>query len=307
MVCTEALPAPSPLLVSFRADGVVSPLHVLPEEEARALASDCQRLLRNAEANGVAGGEQGASRSANLLAPWLHNLTRDERVLRHVRQIIGDDIFCWQADVMHKPDGSAHWCSLHQDAFIPGELRLAPCTYGKDPFEQLVSAWIALTPSTIASGAVRVIRGTHRLGLLPHALTKRPGQANQNDSNMLAAGQTVDDEALVATAQARGVPLSADEERVLELKPGELSLHHAHTLHRSGPNTSPEPRIGIAVRYVAASLRKYARPGDEDPAVLVSGVDKHHFFREIHPHGPDAAELSAEAVALHAQVRARRG
>ena len=36
------------------------------------------------------------------------------------------------------------------------------------------------------------------------------------------------------------------------LSPGELSLHHFRTIHRSKHNTEPSPRIGLVIRFMAS-------------------------------------------------------
>ena len=44
----------------------------------------------------------------------------------------------------------------------------------------------------------------------------------------------------------------------IPLRAGQATLHHFYTVHASGPNMAPhyEPRVGLAVRYMSANVRK---------------------------------------------------
>ena len=95
----------------------------------------------------------------------------------------------------------------------------------------MVSANVALQDTTTKNGALRVFDGSHKLGLLDNA----DGFFNTD----------------LATLQRRfaaetGVP----EETVLDLKAGQVSFHHSLTVHGSGPNISPSPRMVSAPAYM---------------------------------------------------------
>ena len=62
------------------------------------------------------------------------------------------------------------------------------------------------------------------------------------------------------------------------LAAGEASLHHGWVAHSSQPNRSAERRIGLAMQYVAPSVRQ--RHADCESATLVRGVDRYRHFRE---------------------------
>lgn len=53
------------------------------------------------------------------------------------------------------------------------------------------------------------------------------------------------------------------------LEPGEASVHHIKTVHGSGPNLSDGRRIGIALRYMASSVKQYLP--ERDSVTLVAG------------------------------------
>jgi ectoine hydroxylase-related dioxygenase (phytanoyl-CoA dioxygenase family) len=141
----------------------------------------------------------------------------------------------------------------------------------------VVSAWIAFTPSSIESGCMKVVPGTH--------LRQVEHKDSFHEKNLLTRGQEI----------AAEVD-EADAVNVL-LEPGEFSLHHVLIVHGSAANRADHPRIGFAVRYIPTSLRQLS--GIRDSATLVRGTDRHGNFD--HEEAPRAA-LDADAIAHHASV-----
>jgi phytanoyl-CoA hydroxylase len=56
----------------------------------------------------------------------------------------------------------------------------------------------------------------------------------------------------------------------LELKPGDVSIHHPHSLHYSEPNHSPQRRCGLDIGYISAATRIRSEGLYLDP-ILVRG------------------------------------
>jgi ectoine hydroxylase-related dioxygenase (phytanoyl-CoA dioxygenase family) len=71
----------------------------------------------------------------------------------------------------------------------------------------------------------------------------------------------------------------------LELEPGEMSVHHIGVVHGSQPNGSDEPRIGFAVRFIAAEIQQQ---GTGTLAMLACGEDRHGNFELLEP--PQSSE-----------------
>ena len=46
----------------------------------------------------------------------------------------------------------------------------------------------------------------------------------------------------------------------MELRPGEMSLHHPNIIHGSNPNRSGEKRIGFIIRFVTGRAPRTDRP-----------------------------------------------
>jgi ectoine hydroxylase-related dioxygenase (phytanoyl-CoA dioxygenase family) len=141
-----------------------------------------------------------------------------------------------------------------------------------------VTAWVALTPSTVDNGALQVIPGSHLVDQLPHRDTFDP-------RNLLSRGQEI------------AVDVDADRAVTLELQPGEMSLHHVRLVHGSAPNSSSGRRVGFAIRYLPTSVAQ--TNGQHDSATLVRGNDEHHHFERE----PEAtADFDPELVALHRRL-----
>ncbi|MGE0799810.1 MAG: phytanoyl-CoA dioxygenase family protein [Lautropia sp.] len=176
---------------------------------------------------------------------WLHELVMHPKILDAVEDLIGPDIFCLGARFFPKPAGSGAYVSWHQD----GE-------YLNLQSPDLVTAWIALTDSTAASGCVRVIPGTHR--------SRMRHEERGGPDNLLSRGQEV-----VADFDRSGAVDVA-------LAPGQMSLHHPLLIHGSEPNTSKAPRIGFGIQYIPTRARP--RQPLSAPVLLVRGTDEFHNF-----------------------------
>jgi non-haem Fe2+, alpha-ketoglutarate-dependent halogenase len=125
-----------------------------------------------------------------------------------------------------------------------------------------ITAWYAVDDSDVENGCMRVIPGTHHGGIREHGKSERPG-------NLLSVNQEV--------------PVTQEEEARtvdLELRAGEISLHHGMLIHGSNPNRSSRRRCGLTLRYVTPSVRQVAESSLRRPwsPVLVRGDDRYHHF-----------------------------
>jgi ectoine hydroxylase-related dioxygenase (phytanoyl-CoA dioxygenase family) len=144
----------------------------------------------------------------------------------------------------------------------------------------VVTAWVALTPSNESNGAMAFIPGTHTSDQIPHRDTFAK-------NNLLTRGQEV------------AVDVDERQAVTVVLEPGEISLHHVRVIHGSPANPSPDRRIGFAVRYIPTSVAQVA---GEDSASLVRGEDRfHHFELEPRP----TRDMDPEFVTLHRVIAER--
>ncbi len=257
---------------SYELDGYVAPIEVMTSHQAaeyRALFESLERSYAcDPDAIRMMYG------SANLVLPFVDEITRLPSVLEPVQAVLGNDLLVIGATFFVKEPGTPAFVSWHQDL-----------TYWGYEDVSEVTGWVALTPATRASGCMRFIPGSHRSGIVQHGDTFE-------ESNMLSRGQRVSvdiDEAAAVDA---------------ELRPGEMSLHHGHLFHASHPNTSPDRRIGLAIRYLAPSMRQ--RSGRSTFARLVAGEDRFGHFQLLEaPTGvmsPHDVENARRATAVQEQI-----
>jgi non-haem Fe2+, alpha-ketoglutarate-dependent halogenase len=249
----------------FQQHGFVSPVTVLSPPQAQALREQLETFER---AQG--GPLKGALRhKTHLLFPWLNELIRNTGIVDAIEDLYGPNLLCWTTNFFIKEGNDPAFVSWHQDS-----------TYWGLSSPDVVTAWVALSPSTIANGAMRVIPGTHKLDQIAH---KDTFGAN----NLLTRGQEV--------------AVEVDERQAvsLELQPGQMSLHHVRLIHGSPPNATAERRIGFAIRYIPTRVRQLQ--GD-DSATLVRGVDD---FRTFAHEPRPLRDLDPELVSLHKQITAR--
>lgn len=243
----------------FERDGFLFPLDAFTPSEVAGVADEVLELADR----GIADHRFPWQQKTYLLLPSLDHLLRDQRLTDLVAGILGDDVLALSADVFVKQPHSNKRITWHQDVNF----------WDLTPWDML-TAWVALTPATLANGGMRYSPGGHR-GRIRHV--ERPSA-----DNMLSKGQEL------------AVEVDESTVAVVELAPGQVSFHHALCPHASGPNTTDGPRIGFAIRYAAAHVRQQAGP--PITARLARGVDRHgNFDLEA---GPDAA-LSPQARALH--------
>jgi ectoine hydroxylase-related dioxygenase (phytanoyl-CoA dioxygenase family) len=249
----------------YARDGFLAPIRVAPQAEAvgwRALydglvARDGGKLSKLTNSR------------PHMVVTALDRMIRDARILDAVEDVIGGDILCWGSGFFAKKPGDGTFISWHQDA-----------TYWGLSSHDIVTAWVAFSPSTPESGCMRVVPGTH------HA------QVAHND--------TADERNLLSRGQEIAVEVNEADAVDIVLQPGEMSLHHVLIVHGSNPNTGSDARIGYAIRYIPTHLRQLAPL--RDSATLVRGTDRYGHF-DLLP--PPESDFSAEAVARHRAVTER--
>jgi non-heme Fe2+,alpha-ketoglutarate-dependent halogenase len=252
-------------IAQYEADGYLAPIRVMEEGEALALRHKLEAV--EAEMGGPLRGD--LRHKTHLLFPFLADLVRHPKILDAIEDVLGADILCWSSNFFIKEAADPAFVSWHQDS-----------TYWGLSSPDVATAWVALTPSNEANGAMAVMPGSHKLDQMPHRDTF-------HRHNLLTRGQEI----AVEVDEAKAVPLN--------LRPGEMSLHHVRLVHGSAPNPSFDRRIGFAIRYIPAHLRQLE---GEDSATLVRGEDRfHHFEHEPRP----KIDMDPELLALHRLIAVR--
>lgn len=145
--------------------------------------------------------------------------TRRPDILGLVGELLQTEQVCFLQDqVLMKPAFHGSEVSWHQDSAywtqVPPQV---------DP-PAIVTCWVAIDNVTEDNGCVKMVPGSHKFGVLPHA---------RGGNNLL---------------HVEGVNLNSAVPVVLP--PGGVSFHHSCTVHGSAPNRTANRRRGIALTYV---------------------------------------------------------
>ncbi|MCY3770349.1 MAG: phytanoyl-CoA dioxygenase family protein [Gammaproteobacteria bacterium] len=257
-------------LDAFDRDGIVWPILAIPGGPASGLERKYRHFQQ--EMTRVRGRE--CHLKPHLVSTWLDGIAHDPVVLDAVEAVIGPDILLWSSDFAVKGAGQGTWVPWHQDT-----------PYWNLSTTRVVSVFLAISATTSANGAMKVVPGSHKSGALgqlnfdgdPHEGIAR-GERKSSEGNLFFYDHIMDVE--VDESLARDV----------ELEPGEFSIHHIELLHGGGPNESDHDRIGFVLRYISADT--YCR-SSKDSAMLVRGsYAGDHFELEPRP----AEDFSPEAM-----------
>ncbi|MDN5871346.1 MAG: Gfo/Idh/MocA family oxidoreductase [Nitrococcus sp.] len=165
----------------------------------------------------------------HLEDPLVLALCEDPAIVERAAQLLGGrGLSLFKTRIWSKPKGKKTTVAWHQDV---GERNGGVRTDGA-PVPTL-TAWLAFDSATRASGAVRIVPGTHRRLL---GDWRRSIRAGLEQSGALA-------------------DLDLENAPFLETQPGEFWLFHSWLLHGSGFNTSSQRRAALNMRF--------CEPGDE--------------------------------------------
>jgi len=154
---------------------------------------------------------------------WAHELVTHPKILQYITPILGPNILVHGSTLFYKKPKDNGYVSWHQDGYF---MKLSSDKY--------ITVWIAFENSTKENGCLQIIPKSH------HKIYNHESLPNKN--NILDTGLTITD------------PFKKELAVRIELKAGEASLHHVNSIHNSNPNTSDTPRIGFAIRYIAADV-----------------------------------------------------
>lgn len=144
----------------------------------------------------------------------------------------------WEDSVLVKEPGTIERTHWHQDL-----------GYFHVDGEQICTSWCPLDAVDGESGAMQFVKGSHRgdvyqpnLFVTPTVIPGTAGEPVPNIDELAANGEL--------------------EIISYDLGPGDVSIHHARTLHSAGPNrTADRRRRAISVRYCGDDARYFLRPG----------------------------------------------
>jgi Phytanoyl-CoA dioxygenase (PhyH) len=211
-------------IASYRRDGYLELGRVLDDADRRDLLA-AERSLRPDRPYGASPGLVVMDQLEHVSAA-VRRFCCEGRHVDAVAVLLGPDIALTHNQFIAKLPGRATGTSdipLHQDD-----------GYGTlDPPDD-VTVWVALTDTTVANGCLHVAPGSHRRGLVAHAISA----ANP---------------ALREAASTDTVPL--------ELAAGEAVAFSGLLLHGSGENTTDADRVALFARYCLPTARMVTEGG----------------------------------------------
>ena len=248
---------------AYQEQGFISAIDVMSEDEALSYAQRLQAAETHYPTD-----LSGVNRNnGHLCFTFLDELAYHPRVLDAVEDLLGPHFSLWGSVLFIKEPKSSHFVSWHQDATYMG---ITP--------RHFVTPWIALTHSDRHTGCMSMIPGSHHKDIQPH-------QDTYGADNILTRGQEVTNV---------DASLAVD----LILKPGQMSLHHAMTIHGSQPNQSQDKRrIGFALQsFMPAGARQTIGHNNWSPARGNCTQEGHHYLarpkHDMDTHGITARDKS---------------
>lgn len=127
-------------------------------------------------------------------------------------RFIGPDADLYYNQLVYKPPEKGRYFGWHQDS---GYVKTEPLEY--------ITCWTAITRSFLENGCIWVVPGSHKWGLQEHVY--------DNDLR----------EYQVQVTERDAIPVPMER--------GQVAIFSSLTLHKSGPNTSTEPRLGYVPQY----------------------------------------------------------
>jgi hypothetical protein len=147
-------------------------------------------------------------------------------VLDLVEPVLGPDIALFSSHFICKPKGNGKRVPWHEDSYYwRGQM---------EPME-VCTVWLAIDPSTMQNGCMKVI-----------PRTQSGGYSDYED---------VDPEKNVFNTEIKKHQFDASKAVALELQPNQASLHDGKLMHGSDPNTSSIRRCGYTMRYISTRTR----------------------------------------------------
>jgi len=161
-------------------------------------------------------------------APGLLKTVYHERTLELARQLLGPQAALYGEHALLKPGPHGPETPWHQDE----AFRSPDFVYNE------LSIWLALQPATIENGCMQFIPGSNKWDVLEH---RSPG-GDKTLHPLECCGDFARDQAVAEP-----------------LDPGGITVHDARTLHFTGPNTSPSPRLAYILIYNTPPVYKPGR------------------------------------------------
>ena len=230
-------------LKQYNDEGYIAPINILSLDEAVEARKEIE-LIEKELPNEI---DKTGRYNVHFISPKLDAIVHNSKILDAVESIIGKNILVCGTTLFIKNPKEEGFVSYHQDAKYIG---LEPHNW--------VTAWVAITDSYEENGCMKMWPKSH--------LKIKDHNEKFNEGNLLTRGQTVE-----------GVPVN--EIKSIELKAGQMSLHHPRIIHGSGINKSGDKRIGFVVQsYIGTNVKQVL---GKNSVQIARGVDEFKYHEVI--------------------------
>jgi len=174
---------------------------------------------------------------------FLYDLCTNATILDYVEDLLGP-FYLWASNFFIKKPHSQSTVGWHQDAYY----------WPLEPHESL-TVWMAFDDTNEENAAMQIIPGSHRAGLLKH------GRSQATDS--------------VLTLECEKGQFREDGAVSLNLRAGQISIHHDNVVHGSPANHSNRRRAGLTARYSRTKVKCDLSVNPHFKTYLCRGVDEY--------------------------------
>ncbi len=214
-------------IISYQKNGYVTPSWTLPDKILDKLIQNINEII---DINSDIRPEQlvcphiNGGTNKELKNPnhnFFLNLAYNEKIIKMISQLIGNNIILWGSQIFCKPAKDGMEVPMHQDSHYWPIKPMSTC-----------SLWIAADESTKINGCLSVIPGSHSKKIYKHKII--------GNNTALDLGISQKD-------------MQNKKIKYITLKSGQMSLHHSNIIHGSEKNNSPHRRAGIVYRYMSSN------------------------------------------------------
>lgn len=255
---------------AYHQDGYLFPIQVADANQSLKWRNQLETIEQDWLDNGLPLPLNTYKRvNAQIVMPLACEIGLHAPSLDAVEGILGPGIMLYSVEFLTKEAHTKHVVTMHQDLAY----------WGMGNMDQILTAWLALSPATASSGCMDFVKSSHKNAILDH-------KDSFDELNLLSRGQEIT------------VNVAPEDKIAVELPPGSISLHHGLTVHGSGPNSSNDRRIGVAIRYISAKMRKEG--GVKDFAIPARGNFEKNGFT---PYSRPKELFSEESMNLYEEIR----
>lgn len=222
--------------------GVIGLPPVLSPQQVRELndgLDELMKLLRPGE-------DSKEIREWHESSRFLYDICTNDTILDYVEDVLGPDFYLWGSNFFIKQPHSSSTVGWHQDTYYW-------------PLEPKISAtvWLALEDADEGNAAMKVIPGSHKVGLLKHS------RSSDTDS--------------VLTLECEGGQYREDLAVSLNVKAGSISIHDDKLVHGFPANHSNRRRAGLTIRYSSTIVKCDLSVNPYFRTYLCRGVDTYKY------------------------------